>query len=255
MRNILLTGGGGGIARAIAPLLAAEPFRLLLTTREGNALESFCKENNIQAEVFSADLTLHEDVEALFDWAETFGGVDVLINNAGISHAAASWKLTAEEMHRLMEVNFYSAVRCTQLALQGMRVKSYGRIISVSSVVAHKPAFGTSAYTASKSALEGYMRGVALDVSTQGITANTIAYGYMNASSSVTSQNNRRLQKARFLSTSASITLEALGVKDRHLISHPAELLSSTNLLAALAKLEAPKRFYFSHRNPVPLSF
>jgi 3-oxoacyl-[acyl-carrier protein] reductase len=181
MRNILLTGGGGGIAKAIAPLLASEPFRLLLTTREGNALESFCKENNIQAEVFSADLTLQEDVEALFDWAETFGGVDVLINNAGISHAAASWKLTAEEMHRLMEVNFYSAVRCTQLALQGMRVKSYGRIISVSSVVAHKPAFGTSAYTASKSALEGYMRGVALDVSTQGITANTIAYGYMNA--------------------------------------------------------------------------
>jgi len=181
MRNILLTGGGGGIAKAIAPLLAAEPFRLLLTTREGNALESFCKKNNIQAEVFSADLTLQEDVEALFDWAETFGGVDVLINNAGISHAAASWKLTAEEMHRLMEVNFYSAVRCTQLALQGMRVKSYGRIISVSSVVAHKPAFGTSAYTASKSALEGYMRGVALDVSTQGITANTIAYGYMNA--------------------------------------------------------------------------
>ena len=181
MRNILLTGGGGGIARAIAPLLAAEPFRLLLTTREGNALESFCKENNIQAEVFSADLTLQEDVEALFDWAKTFGGVDVLINNAGISHAAASWKLSAEEMHRLMEVNFYSAVRCTQLALQGMRVKSYGRIISVSSVVAHKPAFGTSAYTASKSALEGYMRGVALDVSTQGITANTIAYGYMNA--------------------------------------------------------------------------
>ena len=181
MRNILLTGGGGGIAKAIAPLLDAEPFRLLLTTREGNVLESFCKENNIQAEVFSADLTLHEDVEALFDWAETFGGVDVLINNAGISHAAASWKLSAEEMHRLMEVNFYSAVRCTQLALQGMRVKSYGRIISVSSVVAHKPAFGTSAYTASKSALEGYMRGVALDVSTQGITANTIAYGYMNA--------------------------------------------------------------------------
>ncbi|MDP4758513.1 MAG: SDR family NAD(P)-dependent oxidoreductase [Schleiferiaceae bacterium] len=181
MRNILLTGGGGGIAKAIAPLLAAEPFRLLLTTREGNALESFCKENNIQAEVFSADLTLQEDVEALFDWAKTFGGVDVLINNAGISHAAASWKLSAEEMHRLMEVNFYSAVRCTQLALQGMRVKSYGRIISVSSVVAHKPAFGTSAYTASKSALEGFMRGVALDVSTQGITANTIAYGYMNA--------------------------------------------------------------------------
>ena len=181
MKNILLTGGGGGIAKAIAALLAAEPFRLLLTTRAGDALKTFCKANDRHAEVFSADLTCQEDVEALFDWTETFGGVDVLINNAGISHAAASWKLTADELHRLMEVNFYSAVRCTQLALQGMRVKGYGRIISVSSVVAHKPAFGTSAYTASKSALEGYMRGVALDVSTQGITANTIAFGYMNA--------------------------------------------------------------------------
>ena len=181
MKNILLTGGGGGIARAIAALLAAEPYRLLLTTRAADALRSFCEKNEIQAEVFSADLTQQADVEALFAWAETFGGVDVLINNAGISHAAASWKLTADELHRLMEVNFYSAVRCTQLALQGMREKGYGRVISVSSVVAHKPAFGTSAYAASKSALEGYMRGVALDVSTKGITANTIAYGYMDA--------------------------------------------------------------------------
>jgi acetoacetyl-CoA reductase len=161
--------------------LAAEPYRLLLTTRAADALRSFCEKNEIQAEVFSADLTQQADVEALFAWAETFGGVDVLINNAGISHAAASWKLTADELHRLMEVNFYSAVRCTQLALQGMREKGYGRVISVSSVVAHKPAFGTSAYAASKSALEGYMRGVALDVSTKGITANTIAYGYMDA--------------------------------------------------------------------------
>ena len=181
MKNILLTGGGGGIAKAIAPLLPADSYRLLLTTRAGDALASFCKEHSIQAEVFSADLTVQEEVEALFEWTNSFGGVDILINNAGVSHAAASWKLTAEELHRLMEVNFYSAVRCTQLALEGMRSKGYGRIISISSVVAHKPAFGTSAYTASKSALEGYMRGVSMDVSTKGITANTIAYGYMNA--------------------------------------------------------------------------
>lgn len=181
MKNILLTGGGGGIAKAIAPLLPADSYRLLLTTRAGDALASFCKEHSIQAEVFSADLTVQEEVEALFEWTNSFGGVDILINNAGVSHAAASWKLSAEELHRLMEVNFYSAVRCTQLALEGMRGKGYGRIISISSVVAHKPAFGTSAYTASKSALEGYMRGVSMDVSTKGITANTIAYGYMNA--------------------------------------------------------------------------
>ena len=181
MKNILLTGGGGGIAKAIAPLLTSESYRWLLTTRAADSLKLYCEEHSNPAEVFGADLTLPAEVEALFEWTETFGGVDVLINNAGVSHASASWKLTADELHRLMEVNFYSAVRCTQLALQGMRAKGFGRIISVSSVVAHKPAFGTSAYTASKSALEGYMRGVAIDTATKGITANTIAYGYMNA--------------------------------------------------------------------------
>ena len=62
MKNILLTGGGGGIARAIAALLAAEPYLLLLTTRAADALRSFCEENEIQAEVFSADLTQQADV-------------------------------------------------------------------------------------------------------------------------------------------------------------------------------------------------
>jgi NAD(P)-dependent dehydrogenase (short-subunit alcohol dehydrogenase family) len=62
-----------------------------------------------------------------------------------------------------------------------MRAQEYGRIISISSVVAHKPSFGTSGYAASKSALEGYTRGVALDTASKGITANVLAYGYMEA--------------------------------------------------------------------------
>ena len=104
-----------------------------------------------------------------------------MVNNAGVAHAGAAWKLDAAEMLKVLETNFLSAVRCTQLALPSMRAKSFGRVISISSVVAHKPSFGTSAYTASKSALEGYMRGVAIDTATKGVTANTIAYGYMNA--------------------------------------------------------------------------
>jgi NAD(P)-dependent dehydrogenase (short-subunit alcohol dehydrogenase family) len=126
-------------------------------------------------------LTSDDEVGALFAWVEQHGGCDVLINNAGIAHAAASWKLEATEMSRLMDINFLSAVRCTQQALVHMRAKGSGRVISISSVVAHKPSFGTSAYSASKSAVEGYMRGVAIDLAQKGITANTIAYGYMNA--------------------------------------------------------------------------
>ena len=182
MKTILITGAGGGISRAIIPLLYKQGHRLLLTTKSSmDSLRSFLSEGSMDAKVFQADLRDQKQVDALFDWVDDLGGADVLINNAGVAHASPSWKLTAEQMHELFEINFYTAVRCTQKVLTHMRGQNFGRVICVSSVVAHKPSFGTSGYAASKSALEGYMRGVALDTATKGVTANTIAYGYMNA--------------------------------------------------------------------------
>ena len=182
MSRILITGAGGGIARAIIPVLHELGHSLLLTTRSRTQeLKTYLEEQEIKAAVKSADLTIDEDVEELFNWVNDEGGLDVLINNAGIAHAAASWKLSAQEMEQLFQVNFFSAVRCSSKALALMRVQERGRIINISSVVAHKPSFGTSGYAATKSALEGYARGIAVDVANKGITANTIAYGYMEA--------------------------------------------------------------------------
>lgn len=182
MSRILITGAGGGIARAIIPVLHELGHSLLLTTRSRTQeLKTYLEEQEIKAAVKSADLTKEEDVEALFHWVQSLGGLDVLVNNAGIAHAAASWKLSAQEMEQLFQVNFFSAVRCSSKALALMRVQERGRIINISSVVAHKPSFGTSGYAATKSALEGYARGIAVDVANKGITANTIAYGYMEA--------------------------------------------------------------------------
>jgi NAD(P)-dependent dehydrogenase (short-subunit alcohol dehydrogenase family) len=182
MSRILITGAGGGIARAIIPVLHELGHSLLLTTRSRTQeLKTYLEEQEIKAAVKSADLTIDEDVEELFNWVNAQGGLDVLVNNAGIAHAAASWKLSAQEMEQLFQVNFFSAVRCSSKALALMRVQERGRIINISSVVAHKPSFGTSGYAATKSALEGYARGIAVDVANKGITANTIAYGYMEA--------------------------------------------------------------------------
>ena len=182
MSRILITGAGGGIARAVIPVLHELGHSLLLTTRSRTQeLKTYLEEKEIKAAVKSADLTKEEDVEALFHWVQSLGGLDVLVNNAGIAHAAASWKLSAQEMEQLFQVNFFSAVRCSSKALALMRVQERGRIINISSVVAHKPSFGTSGYAATKSALEGYARGIAVDVANKGITANTIAYGYMEA--------------------------------------------------------------------------
>lgn len=182
MSRILITGAGGGIARAIIPVLHELGHSLLLTTRSRiQELKTYLEEQGIKAAVKSADLTIDEDVEELFNWVNDQGGLDVLVNNAGIAHAAASWKLSAQEMEQLFQVNFFSAVRCSSKALAHMRVQESGRIINISSVVAHKPSFGTSGYAATKSALEGYARGIAVDIANKGITANTIAYGYMEA--------------------------------------------------------------------------
>ena len=151
MSRILITGAGGGMARAILPLLNDMGHSLLLTTRSRvDELRNYLADISIDAPVYGADLTVEEEVLGLFDWVVENGGIDVLINNAGVAHAAASWKLSADEMEQLFQINFFSAVRCTSLALQLMREQSFGRIINISSVVAHKPSFGTSGYAASK---------------------------------------------------------------------------------------------------------
>ena len=178
-QNLLITGAGGGIAKAVLPVLHDLGHSMLLTTRSRTAaLESFLKDENMP--IFQADLTVESDVDALFEWVAKNGGLDVLVNNAGIAHAAAvtSWTL---QRWSVLSNQFSSAVRCSSKALPLLRAQGTGRIINVSSVVAHKPSFGTSGYAASKSALEGYARGIAIDVANKGITANTIAYGYMEA--------------------------------------------------------------------------
>ena len=90
MSRILITGAGGGIAKAILPVLHDLGHSMLLTTRSRTAaLESFLKDTGIDAPIFQADLTVESDVDALFEWVAENGGLDVLVNNAGIAHAAA----------------------------------------------------------------------------------------------------------------------------------------------------------------------
>ena len=174
MSRILITGAGGGIAKAIIPVLHELGHTMLLTTRSRSAeLKAFLDEQNIDAPMIAADLTNEAEVNALFSWVEQHGGIDVW-SIMLIAHAAAAWKLDAEEMEKLFQINFFSAVRCASKALPAMRANGFGRIINISSVVAHKPSFGTSGYAASKSALEGYARGIAIDVANKGITANTV---------------------------------------------------------------------------------
>ena len=102
-----------------------------------------------------------------------FGTIDVLINNAGISHSAISWKQKLIDWQQVMDVNLTAPFLVLREALPLMRKNNFGRIINISSVVAHKPHAGTSAYAATKAGLEGLTRAVAVETAKK---PNAIAF-------------------------------------------------------------------------------
>lgn len=109
------------------------------------------------------------------------GRVDVLVNNAGISINAMSWKYPEDAWQKVLGVNLTGAFHCIRSVLPHMRAAGYGRIVSMSSVVGITGAVGTAAYAASKAGLIGLTKTVAREVAGKGITVNCIAPGYINA--------------------------------------------------------------------------
>ena len=104
----------------------------------------------------------------------------MVINNAGISHSAISWKQKAEDWQQLIDVNLTAPFLVMREAIPLMRKNNFGRIINISSVVAHKPHAGTSAYAAAKAGLEGLTRAVAVETAKNNITVNAIALGFFD---------------------------------------------------------------------------
>ena len=109
------------------------------------------------------------------------GSVEVLVNNAGIPYSGLSWKQSLESWQEIFSVNTTAAWMLSKHCIPQMRTYEKGRIIYISSVVAHRPLAGTSAYAASKAALEGLTRAQAVELAHFNITVNCIAPGYFDA--------------------------------------------------------------------------
>lgn len=129
-----------------------------------------------------ADVANESEVEAMVRLTlDTFGRVDILINNAGVSRDAMAWKMEQATWSQVMEVNLTGAFLCTRAALPVMRKQEWGRIINISSIVAQTGMAGTAAYTASKAGLIGLTKTIAREVARKGITVNCLALGYFSA--------------------------------------------------------------------------
>jgi 3-oxoacyl-[acyl-carrier protein] reductase len=174
---ILITGASGGMGGAISRLFSTENVKLAL---QYNRNEVKLKECESVAH-FQADLTDELQVSELIERVLLkFGKIDVLINNAGVSHSAMSWKTEASSWKETMAINLDAPFFLSKHVTPHFRAKKSGRIINITSVVAQTGFVGTAAYAASKAGLIGLTKTLSKELASSGVTVNALALGYFN---------------------------------------------------------------------------
>lgn len=185
LRNltVLITGAGRGIGRAIATRFAAEGADLFLCATRMQTLEetrSLAADSGTKIELHTVDVRERAAVEKMVATAiDTFGQIDVLVNNAGIHKPALFWDYTFEDFDDVMQVNVYGAFHVTQFVLRHMLSNQKGKIVNIASTAGKWASLNQSAYNMSKHALVGMTRCLALETAKSGITVNAICPGFV----------------------------------------------------------------------------
>ncbi len=175
---ILITGASGGIGKALTKGLMIEQNRLALQYNE-RPIDQYTDSEDVK--IIRADLRAENEIKLLVESVvDAFGRIDVLINNAGISKSAMSWKTTSEDWLDTIQLNLTAPFYLCREVIPIMRQQKFGRIINISSVVAQTGAVGTSAYAASKAGLIGLTKTLSKELAQGGITVNALALGYFN---------------------------------------------------------------------------
>lgn len=179
-RVVLVTGASRGIGKAIALALADVGCHIVVNYRKEQAaaedVVAAIRAKGLRCVAVQADVSLASDVQRLVGQAEaTFGEIEILVNNAGITQIKTFSDLTESDWDELLCVNLKSAFLTTQRVLPNMRAKKWGRIINLSSVAAQTGGVIGPHYAASKAGLIGLTHSYASLVAKEGITVNAIA--------------------------------------------------------------------------------
>lgn len=183
-KTAVVTGAGRGIGAACARALAGAGARVVLGARTRESVERVAADLRTLGHETAAtvcDVTDPASVDALARFsAERFGEVTLLVNNAGIGHAAPLERLTLDDWNRVMAVNATGTFLCTKAFLPAMVKRGWGRVVNVASVAGLSGGRYIAAYAASKHAVVGFTRCAAMEVAAAGVTVNAVCPGYVD---------------------------------------------------------------------------
>ena len=179
-KTALVTGASGGIGASIALALYKQGAKVCIT---GTNLKKLNQINQDSSMVFSqvvCDLSNREDLKKIIPSVEEkLGKIDILINNAGITRDQLMMRMQDDIWDEVIQTNLNSSFYLSKSVIKGMMKRKFGRIIQISSVVAFTGNPGQSNYVASKAALVGMTKSLALEVASRNITVNCIAPGFI----------------------------------------------------------------------------
>ena len=184
-KTVLVTGSSRGIGKEIAYQFAANGYQVILNGyNQKNQLNQTAEEFQrlgYAAIGIAADVSDYQQCQYLFQKArETFGQIDILINNAGISHVGLFTDMTPREWSKVIQTNLFSVFHCTHLALPEMIRKKEGIIINISSIWGQRGASCEAVYSASKGGIEAFTKAIAKEMGPSGIRVNAIACGVID---------------------------------------------------------------------------
>lgn len=224
-RTVVITGASSGIGEAMGREYAAVGAQVVLGARSADKLENIAAEirsKGGKVAVCGMDVTKPEDCKRLIDTAvSAFGGIDVLICNAGISMRAIFDDVELDVLHRLMDVNFWGTVNCCKYALPYLQ-KSHGSIVGISSVAGLNGLPGRTGYSASKYAMTGFLetlrienlkKGLHVMIACPGFTASNVRFSALTADGSQQGETPR--DESKMMTPEEVARIVARGIRKR----------------------------------------
>ena len=197
----IVTGGGSGLGLAIARKLTENNIHTILVGRDKARLEAAVTSLGTNAEAIPFDLTnLSRIPELVQQIVHQHGTIDILVNNAGINQKKSALEVSDAEFQNILQTNLNSVFALTREVAKGMTSNGSGSIVNISSMASQYGIPAVVSYTASKSAIEGITKSLAVEFSPFGVRVNCVAPGFIETEMSARALNGDPERKRKVLS-------------------------------------------------------